>query len=88
MVQIQGDTASSLGRAANSMNPVSLIGCGLALYAVIGLAVGIAFVAVGAARVLPGSASFTPGARLLILPGAAALWPYVLFRWLKAPGRT
>jgi hypothetical protein len=50
--------------------------------------VGIAFVAAGAVRVLPGSASFTPGARLLILPGAAALWPYVLIRWLKAPDRT
>jgi hypothetical protein len=70
------------------MNPVSLIGCGLAFYAAIGLAVGIAFLATGASRVLPGAASFTPGARLLILPGAAALWPYVLIRWLKASGRT
>jgi hypothetical protein len=70
------------------MNPVSLIGCGLAFYAVIGLAVGLAFVATGASRVLPGAASLTPGARLAILPGAAALWPYVLIRWLKAPGRT
>ena len=25
------------------------------------------------------------GARILIFPGAAALWPYVLIRWLKAP---
>ena len=70
------------------MNAISLIGCGLALYAAIGLAVGIAFVAAGASRVLPGSASFTPGARLLLLPGAAALWPYVLIRWLRPPGRT
>jgi hypothetical protein len=70
------------------MNAISLIGCGLALYAAIGLAVGIAFVAAGSSRVLPGSASFTPGARLLLLPGAAALWPYVLIRWLKPPGRT
>jgi hypothetical protein len=23
------------------------------------------------------------GARILILPGAVALWPYVLTRWLK-----
>jgi hypothetical protein len=79
MVRIQGDTTLSFGRAAN---PVSLIGCGLAFYAAIWLAVGIAFVATGAGRVLPGSASFTPGARLLILPGAAAPWPYVLIRWL------
>ena len=26
----------------------------------------------------------TLGARILLLPGAAALWPYVLMRWLKA----
>jgi hypothetical protein len=26
----------------------------------------------------------TAGARLLLIPGAAALWPYVLARWLKA----
>jgi hypothetical protein len=26
----------------------------------------------------------TPGARILILPGAFAFWPYVIFRWLKA----
>jgi hypothetical protein len=26
------------------------------------------------------------GARILILPGAVALWPYVLMRWLAAQG--
>jgi hypothetical protein len=36
------------------MNPVSLIGCGLAFYAVIGLAVGLAFVATGASRGVAG----------------------------------
>ena len=36
----------------------------------------------GAARVVP--ADFTPGARILLIPGAFALWPYILFRWLKA----
>jgi hypothetical protein len=66
------------------MTAVSLIGLSLALYAAIGLGVGLAFVAAGIGRVLPGSLPFTPGARLLILPGAAALWPYVLVRWLKA----
>ena len=56
--------------------------CLLALYGLIGLAVSVAFVAVGITQVLP--ASFTFGARLLLLPGAAALWPYVLMRWLRA----
>jgi hypothetical protein len=26
----------------------------------------------------------TLGARILVLPGAAALWPYVLVRWLAS----
>ena len=69
------------------MTAASLIGLCLAVYAALGLAVGIAFVAAGISRVLPGSVSFSPGARLLILPGAAALWPYVLIRWLNARGR-
>lgn len=56
----------------------------LALYAVAGVAVAAAFVAFGVARVLPEPAPVTVGARILIFPGAAALWPYVLVRWLKA----
>jgi hypothetical protein len=57
----------------------------LALYAAVGLATAVAFAAFGVTRVLPEPASMTPGARILIIPGAAALWPYVLMRWLKAP---
>jgi hypothetical protein len=52
------------------------------LYALIGAVIGVAFVTVGVTRVQP--ASLTLGARILILPGAAALWPYVLVRWLRA----
>lgn len=69
------------------MISASLIGYGLALYAAAGLGVGLAFVSAGVSRILPGACTFTPGARLLILPGAAALWPYVLVRWLKARDR-
>ena len=52
------------------------------LYALAGLMVAVAFVTFGIGRVL--AASFTPGARFLIFPGAVALWPYVLLRWLRA----
>jgi hypothetical protein len=52
------------------------------LYAATGLVVAAAFVTFGVTRVLP--APMTPGARILIVPGAAALWPYVLLRWLRA----
>jgi hypothetical protein len=56
----------------------------LAVYVAAGAAVAAAFVAFGIARVLPEPAPVTAGARVLIFPGAAALWPYVLIRWLKA----
>jgi hypothetical protein len=54
----------------------------LALYAAIGVVTALAFVAFGVTRVQPTSVSL--GARILILPGAVALWPYVLMRWLRA----
>jgi hypothetical protein len=56
----------------------------LALYAAAGVAVAAAFVAFGVGRVLPEPAPVTVGARVLIFPGATALWPYVLMRWLKS----
>ena len=54
----------------------------LALYAAVGVLTALAFVCVGVTRVQPAAVSL--GARILILPGAAALWPYVLARWLRA----
>ena len=54
----------------------------LALYAAVGIVTALAFVSFGVTRVQPAPVSL--GARILILPGAAALWPYVLTRWLKA----
>ena len=57
----------------------------LALYATVGVVTALAFAAFGVTRVQPAPVSL--GARILILPGAAALWPYVLTRWLKAAMR-
>jgi hypothetical protein len=60
--------------------------CGLFLaYLAAGILTALPFALFGAAQVVP--ASFTPGARVLLVPGAFALWPYVLFRWLKARAR-
>jgi hypothetical protein len=65
------------------MHPVVLLLLNvLALYAAIGAAVALAFAAFGVTRVQPALVSL--GARILILPGALALWPYVLVRWIKA----
>jgi hypothetical protein len=56
----------------------------LGLYAAAGVAIGLAFVAFGVTRVLPEPMPVTLGARILLFPGAAALWPYVLVRWLTS----
>ncbi len=57
--------------------------CGLLVaYCTTGIVSAIAFVCVGASRIV--ASPITPGARILILPGAFAFWPYVIFRWLKA----
>ena len=52
-----------------------------ALYAAIGAVVAVGFASVGLTRVIHAPATW--GARLLILPGAALLWPVVLKRWLR-----
>jgi len=51
-------------------------------YVAAGILTAFAFVFFGASRVVP--SSFTLGARVLLVPGAFALWPYILFRWLRA----
>jgi hypothetical protein len=53
-----------------------------AAYLAIGLAVGVAFVAGGIGRAMPDAGSFSAGARILILPGSALLWPVILRRWI------
>ena len=51
----------------------------------VGVLAALAFASFGVSRVQ--SAPVSLGARILILPGAAALWPYVLTRWLTAVRR-
>jgi hypothetical protein len=55
-----------------------------AIYATIGLATAVAFVTVGLSAVAPHAMTASVGARILFIPGAAALWPYVLRRWVRA----
>lgn len=64
--------------------PATIIVYGIALYAACGVVLALAFVVAGISRVQPAPVSL--GARVLILPGAVALWPYVLMRWLGARG--
>ena len=53
-------------------------------YAGIGIIVAAGFAVGGVSRLLSGTA-MTLGARLLIVPGAIVLWPYVLRRWIAGP---
>ena len=56
----------------------------LGLYAAAGLAFAIAFVTRGVERIDSHAKGAGWGFRLLILPGAAALWPLLLRRWMRA----
>ncbi|NJM36215.1 MAG: hypothetical protein HC850_17670 [Rhodomicrobium sp.] len=53
-------------------------------YFVAGLLIAAAFVALGLPRVLAQPRPISIGAKLIFMPGAAILWPYVLFRWIAA----
>jgi hypothetical protein len=53
-------------------------------YLAVGFAAAVAFVVFGASRVLPHPAPLTVGARVMLLPGATLLWPYVLVRWIAS----
>jgi hypothetical protein len=57
------------------------------LYALVGIVVAFAFVSAGLAAVLPAGTPVTVGARILFIPGSAALWPLVLSRWLRSRSR-
>jgi hypothetical protein len=55
----------------------------LMAYLTAGLAVGLAFVCLGTAAVDPAARGMPLPVRALILPGAVALWPWLLLRWLR-----
>lgn len=57
---------------------------GVAAYAAVGFVAALAFVTFGVARILPHPTTVSIGARLLLIPGAIALWPYVILRWIKS----
>lgn len=55
----------------------------LAIYAGIGFVFAVAFVIAGVGRIDPNGRGSTLGFRLLVLPGATALWPLLAWRWLR-----
>jgi len=56
------------------------------IYLGVGLVFGIAFAFRWVERVDPAAHGGTRGFRILILPGCAALWPWLLLRLARARG--
>jgi hypothetical protein len=56
----------------------------LAIYAATGLVFAAAFVTAGIARIDPAAKDSSWGFRVIILLGVAALWPWLLARWVRA----
>jgi hypothetical protein len=54
----------------------------MGVYAASGLVFGLFFVLRGVSDLDPVARGGTIGFRMLILPGAAALWPWLLLRWI------
>lgn len=55
----------------------------LGLYLACGFAFALAFVVFGARQIDPHAREGSSNFRVLILPGAAALWPLLQRRWLR-----
>lgn len=56
---------------------------GLGGYLAVGLLVGLVYVAVAIGRVDPSGKGSSVAFRLLILPGCAAMWPFLLRNWVR-----
>ena len=52
-------------------------------WAAIGALFALCFASIGAGRLDPEARSAGLGFRLLILPASAALWPLLLWRWIR-----
>ena len=58
----------------------------LGIYLLIGFLFGIVFAFAGVKDIDPAAEQGTLGFKLLIIPGCAIFWPYLLKRWLvKSP---
>jgi hypothetical protein len=56
----------------------------LEAYLAIGALLALAFVTKGIGQVDPVAKGASAGARLILFPGAVALWPLVLNLWMRA----
>lgn len=66
------------------MLAATIILCIVSLYASIGVLIGLSFAFRGVHRIDPAATHAPLGFRLLIIPGAAVLWPLVWSMWRSA----
>jgi hypothetical protein len=66
------------------VNAAELTLVGIAVYLACGLLVAAPFVLGGVGRVDPVARHAPLSFRIVIIPGCAALWPWVLTRWARA----
>ena len=66
-----------------SIETVTAVLNGVAVYAAAGVVFALAFKLLGISRIDNGAKGAGLGFRLLILPGLMALWPLMLIRWLS-----
>ena len=65
------------------MELAQLMVSSLAVYVTLGLLFALCFVTLGIGRIDPSAKGAGIGFRLLIVPGAVALWPLLAWRWLR-----
>lgn len=64
-----------------SIETANLVLMSIGIYIGIGVLFGLAFISFGAGKIDPAAKTMPLRARLLILPGVAALWPLMLVKW-------
>jgi hypothetical protein len=62
---------------------VSLLVLALEFWLGFGLLFGLVFVFTGIGRVHEGARAAGVGARLILVPGCAIFWPWLLYLWLR-----
>jgi len=62
---------------------VSIVVLALELWLGFGLVFGLLFVFTGIAHVHEGARGAGFGARLILVPGCAVFWPWLLYLWVK-----
>ena len=65
------------------MTPMTILLSALGVYLSLGVPFAAAFVTRGVQRLDPAAVNSSWSFRLLILPGVAALWPFLLRRWMR-----